>query len=549
MAVIVTDNRTVRNEADALTGWTGVGTVLTTDPDPIEATAALGATVGAQIVDAIHTAAATNLSNHVIYCWVFSRLALGNTDAANGGLMVYVGDATNAGAWKVAGADRAAFRHDNGPVGWQCPALDTTVLPASPLSRAGSAASVNFSAITRVGTTVNSLVAAPGMAATYIVDIIRILDASANDGCALTITGGTSGTPGKFLEIVTEDRSTANLKAHGIIRELGSGVFGIQGPIRFGNPTGTASSWFEDTGASIVFESRGFRTNLYKIVIRDNGVGTTTFKLGDKVGTGTTAVGSNGCTITAPPGVGAEFDSQTDVNVTDVFIYGSNFNGFSNGIRLGGTSQEFIGNTVNSSGTIFTSGSLMYNCNINTSIATSSLYWNVNLDPNGYLDGCSFLGSGSSHAIEFGPNVPVSMSLVDVEYNNYGLDNTTSSSIYNNSGKALTITIAGSGDIPTVRNGTGASTTIIAGLTQVTLTGLVPNTEVRVLDNTTQVELAGIENSGTSFSFSLSSAIVVDIVIHNIEYEYIRINNFTVPSNDTSIPIEQRFDRNYSNPP
>ena len=419
MAVIVTDNRTVRDEADATGTWVGTEDLdVAVDADPIEATRCLTAGVGATIFDSYHVAAATDLSNSVVYAWVFSRLNLGNTNDANGGLMVYLGNATNAGAWKVAGADRAAFRHDQGPVGWQCPALDTTSLPASPLNRVGTAASVNFATIERVGTTVNSLIAAPGMNATYMADIIRILNPTVNDGCALTVTGGTSGTPGTFLEIVTEDRSTANLKAHGIIRELGTGAYGCQGPLRFGNPAGTDSSWFEDKNASVVFESRGFRNTLYKIVIRDNGVGTTTFQLGDKVGTGVTATGNNGCSLVAPPGVGAEFDSQTDTNVTDVFIYGSTLTGFSNGIRLR-TGQEFIGNTVNSSGTVIPSGSSMVNSSFNNSIASSSLYWNGDINPSGLLNGCSFLRSGSNnHATEFGPTVPASMSLVDVSYNN-----------------------------------------------------------------------------------------------------------------------------------
>jgi hypothetical protein len=205
MAVIVTDNRTIRNEADATTGWTGTPSLnlFLTDPDPVEATGQLGSSVGEAVADFYHTATAANFDGYVVYCWTFSRLALGTTTATNGGLMIYLGDGTHAGAWKVAGSDVAAFRHDVGPVGWQCPALDVASLPASPVNRQGSGgASVNLAAVTRVGTTVNSLVAAPGMNPTYHVDIIRILNPSVNNGCALTITGGTSGTPGLFSEYI-----------------------------------------------------------------------------------------------------------------------------------------------------------------------------------------------------------------------------------------------------------------------------------------------------------------------------------------------------------
>ena len=90
--------------------------------------------------------------------------------------------------------------------------------------------------------------------------------------------------------------------------------------------------------------------------------------------------------------------------------------------------------------------------------------------------------------------------------------------------------------------------------TSVTITGLVDNTEVRVYDAGDNSEIAGTEDAtdGTtgnrSFTFSDAAANVVNIVIHNTNYVYIRITNFTIPGTDTSIPVQQRFDRNYSNP-
>jgi hypothetical protein len=239
--------------------------------------------------------------------------------------MILLGDGTNRGAWKVAGADKSPFRHDDGPVGWICAALDTTVLPASPLSRAGSAASVDFGAITNVGTTVNSLVAAPGMNPTYHMDIIRVLDIldTSFNNCAISITGGTSGDPGTFAEIAAADRLGGDLQAHGLMRQLATGAFGCQGPLRFGNASGSSSSWFEDENATLVFESRGFRTTLYKIFITDNGTGTTTFIL-------------TNCSLIAPSGVGASWDSLTDTDATDVTLTGTRIEGFTGGVGVGG---------------------------------------------------------------------------------------------------------------------------------------------------------------------------------------------------------------------
>ena len=97
--------------------------------------------------------------------------------------------------------------------------------------------------------------------------------------------------------------------------------------------------------------------------------------------------------------------------------------------------------------------------------------------------------------------------------------------------------------------GTG-SVTINTNVT-VTLTGLIgsPPTEVRVYDTGTTTELTGQENVTTgSFAINLDASDYVDIRIHNVEYEYISFINFDMPATDTSIPIQQRFDRNYENP-
>ena len=78
-----------------------------------------------------------------------------------------------------------------------------------------------------------------------------------------------------------------------------------------------------------------------------------------------------------------------------------------------------------------------------------------------------------------------------------------------------------------------------------TLTGLQPNSEVRVFDNSTGQELAGIEDSVTTFTAALTNP-VVDVVIHNIQYKYLRIDNVGLTT-DVSLPIQQIFDRNYRN--
>lgn len=82
-----------------------------------------------------------------------------------------------------------------------------------------------------------------------------------------------------------------------------------------------------------------------------------------------------------------------------------------------------------------------------------------------------------------------------------------------------------------------------------TLTGLQANSEVRIYKNSDSSELTGIENSTTSFAYqyTYTADVAATVVIHNINYEYLSIP-ITLGSTNTSLPVQQRLDRNYLNP-
>lgn len=86
--------------------------------------------------------------------------------------------------------------------------------------------------------------------------------------------------------------------------------------------------------------------------------------------------------------------------------------------------------------------------------------------------------------------------------------------------------------------------------TSLKLTGLQLNTEIRIYRVSDGVELAGIENSSTSFTYNYDwvSDVNINIVIHNVDYNYIYIPNITLTSSGLDIPIQQTVDRWYSNP-
>jgi hypothetical protein len=475
MAVTITDNRTIINQADANTGWTSTATLTagTSDPTPVESTGRLGLIVSTSTHNSYITISSTDMSSgYLIYFWLSHRAALDTT--TNGGLMIQVGDGTDRIGFHLAGSDKLGFIHSDGPVTWQCLCLDTANLGAfSNTAFAGSYAALSNAAVTQLGVAFKTLVKSVGGVENCFIDIGRYMNPAVNDGCAITITGGTSGDPGTFAQIATADRGIADQQAHGIVRELGAGLYGVQGPIRFGNPTGTSSSWFEDTNVSVVFEDRDFQTTKYKIVIVDNGTGTTTFKLGTKVGTGTTATGTDGCNLIAPSGVGASFDAATDTDVTDVFIYGTTFDGFTQGISFR-SGHEFIGGRILTSGQITANGATMVNSQVSGSTATSALLWNVNTDTDNLLDGMSFSMGTSGHGIELGANTPSTITFDGITFTGYGgtpgsnlvaSSGSTDAAVYNNSGKAITINITSGGSTPSVRNGALATTTVNNNIT------------------------------------------------------------------------------------
>ena len=168
----------------------------------------------------------------------------------------------------------------------------------------------------------------------------------------------------------------------------------------------------------------------------------------------------------------------------------------------------------------------------------------VDWDSNTDIESSNFeLSSGttSGHAVKIA--TAGTYTFTDLNFTGFGADGTHSASVFNDSGGAVTINVFG-GNAPTVKNGTGSSTTVNV-LTTLTLTGLQANSEVRVFDAGTTTELAGEENSGTSFTANIS-ANTVDIVIHSLGYEYQKIQGADTSSNIT-LPIQQRIDRNYSN--
>lgn len=529
MAVTVTDLRTTRSQADGTGGWTGsvAPNLFTSAPDPVELTGHLGQVVNNTRAYLIETGGGSvNLTNTLVYVWFQPGPAMGSF--STDGFGITLSDGSNIIQFGIGGSNRASFRHniDSIPT-YNCMVLDTANLPTQTYAHNGNAGSLNLSAITGIGSGCRTTLKAVGGTSNVFTDVVRY----GNGG--LQITGGTSGSPGKFIEISQDDALRTSGKALGIFRELGAGVYGTQGPLTFGNITGSDSSWFVESDITLVFEARGFASDKYHITIRDNGTGTTT-------------VNFDGCSFVVPTTTTARWDSSTDTNVDTVTINNTNFTGFGQGITFRAP-QDWRNNNFTRCGTVEPNNADMRSSTFINSSASSALLWNFNSETDGKIDGSSFTSSGTGHAIELGSNTPSDITFRNLSFTGYGSDGTTNAVLYNNSGKEITINVIGGGSF-TVRNGTGASTILVPEPRTFTLTGLQEDSKVKIVRISDDETLVSTDSSGSSFNYMHSGGnIPIRVIVFHLMYLPLRFDS-TLANADQSIPVFQIFDRQYENP-
>jgi hypothetical protein len=82
-----------------------------------------------------------------------------------------------------------------------------------------------------------------------------------------------------------------------------------------------------------------------------------------------------------------------------------------------------------------------------------------------------------------------------------------------------------------------------------TLTGLQSGSEVRIFNADTLEEIDGIESSSTSFnhSYTYTSDINIYVIIMKTDYNWIKLDGLTLSNSNQSIPVQQIYDRDYSN--
>ena len=530
MVITVTDNRTNVDRFDVSTNLSSpVGgeslVQFTSDPDPKELTAHYGMAISTEEGEIVATISPVNLSAGVlIYIWV---LPLGTMDSvANYGVSAVLGDGTNTRAYQVAGAAVAVFRHNTGQPSYQCILIDTGNLPTSKALQGGT---LDDTAVTEFGANYVTLSKALGGASNCFTDQIFY----GNGGLTITITDSGSGW---LADLAAKDAGNVSDEAYGICRDLGGGIYGLQGQILLGS-TITDSDTLSMVDQTLKFEDfSGVGIDKFGLTIQGNSTGTQTITITNS-------------TLFCPVGTGA-FLTATDINVDSFDMIGSNILNFDQNIALctdatNGpnhdiSSNKFVGCAqINPGKTAFQDNTIDSTIDANGAMIIDSIVSMTN------ISGLSFISGGTGHAIYI--TQPGTYTFTEFSYDGYGADDTTDAVVYNNSGGLVTINLSGGGT-PTVRNGASATTDVNVSRT-LTITGLLANTEVRIIDPSDNSELDGVENSGTSFAYvyTYAPATTVHLVFLHIDYNYRRIP-YLLTDSDENFPFQYTTDRVYSNP-
>lgn len=429
MTVSITHNFTLVDAADSITGWTA-GLALYSGFQR-EGNGCLGEQASNGSVNVFHTITADDLSDSTIFGpWLRS----GNpTTQANGGFRTIAGDGINTAIYYTGGSDYYGFFFN----GYSLFKLDLAQKAAytNETLAGGGDASLNEAAITQIGGGWDYGSKAVGNSDNVFLDVVRYIT---NGDPALVIGGGGSTTEGNFAEVVAEDESTTN--AWGVIRQAvpGSKSYELNFGVDIGD-SGTGSSYFDDANFQLFLSGENMSAGNMDVNLLANATGTNLLKLDNFVVVGVGTV-SNWDLSTA--------NSDTMEMTNGQFVSMGNFAfPVSGGTSRLTRSTAFIQcGTIDAGGIPFTDATFL-TCGAVThgggdmsgsrvllsavAADASALIYDVNADPDGEMDGMSFTkGTNAHHAIGFGTNSPIEMSLRDIDFSGFNAANAQNDSTF-----------------------------------------------------------------------------------------------------------------------
>lgn len=507
-AASYTTDLTVLSLADATTGFTEPtggtqGGAATLEADYfIQGTNCVSKTFNASGNGGLvyTTTAVTIPTDGAAFQWVYFAAPNAVNTKAAGGIQICIGNSTAAyKRFYVAGSDTYTYGGwVNYPVN---PTITQSATTGSPTS-----ATATFGWIANV---VNPI----SKGNPFAIDAIRYGRGT------LQVTGGDLANGyGTFSAAATQNDLVAN--RWGILSFV-DGAYKYQGHLLLG-VAGTAVD-FRDSNKSIVIQNTQFVTSNFNLVEVRNA--------------------ASNVSLTSISMSSLSTVSRGNVLVTDnatVLFEGCTFTDMGAFTYLSNTTSN---DSVYRRCGLITHGNSTFTNNVVTgSYATSAM---TTVTP-ATIQNCSFVSAGTGHAITI--TAAGTYTFSGNQFTGYGTTGTTNAAIYNNSGGAVTLNISGGGSVPTYRNGTSATTTIVAAA-NVTLEGLKAGSEVRAYvgtDPATSTEIGGVETSTTSFVFSHSVAGQVGYIqIFHVDWQPVFLS-LTYSGADSTYPIQQIIDRQYA---
>lgn len=400
------DLRTIINDCEANTGWTGddTATVVSTTGSFYEGSSSLSTQFsdGDEHMYTTHDsvgAGTFNLdwSDSTVYMLIKDNLGEG---FSTGGVQLVLHDGTDRVGYDVGGNDAPGLLL---PTYFQSYKLDVSVIVTTPGSFtvfAGSEANLDQTQVTGVGYGANHLAKAVGSVDNAFMDCFRYI---ANGSYALRINGGTSGTPETMSDVQGDDVTNG----WGMIGNPIGEQYWFFAPTEWGEPSANADHYF--TASNEQWYWLGDNGGGHAV-----GAGNFPFRvIGNATDTGSFVISN---VVIVNTGTGADFDcSSTDVNTLE--IDGCTMIGLAtfSAPSSGGTSR-FCTNTIFSQcGQVTHNGASMNDCSfLESTVAADvgAVLYNETADPDGEMDNHTYTkGATAHHAVEFGTSSPTSITL------------------------------------------------------------------------------------------------------------------------------------------
>lgn len=310
-------------------------------------------------------------------------------------------------------------------------------------------------------------------------------------GTGAYITAGDGTTPATFDGFATQNDSSTN--RWGIL-SLVEGIYQLQGRFVVGqnNSQTPTAAHFDDTGSVVTFTDTPHSATDFTQIIVDHA---------------STIFNATACTFL---GLGTNNPGRFVVNnaSSTVSLDACTFASMGISILRAGVTADAC--TWRSCDQITANAATITNSTITDytgATDTSVLIWDDNVDPNGELDGTTFIkGAGTTHALELGTTSPLTITLTDVTFTGYGADATTSSAIHvKRTGGTVTINVTG-GTTPTIKTD-GATVNVINSVTvKVTAKDNVDSTAIENARIYLEADTGGDLPAGDSVTITSSGA-------------------------------------------